>query len=263
MRTFSNGGGVQSTAALVLSAKGIIEYPVHIFANVGGDSEHPDVLRYMHEIAMPYARKNGIELLEIYRTMKRGKRAGERETIYGRIYRTRESVPIPAYRSGGYPLRHTCSIDFKVRVIIEWLKEHGATKENPVISGIGYSTDEWSRLKKPYSDIQKLEHPLMQLRLSRSDCIKIIRDAGLPIPRKSACWFCPVTSPQEWIEMYETNPELFERACELEEKISRKAGEPLYLHRMRVPLMTAVRQYKMDFLELEKDTQDCIGYCMT
>ena len=42
LRFFSSGGGKQSIAALVLSAQGLINYPVHIFCNVGDDSEHPD-----------------------------------------------------------------------------------------------------------------------------------------------------------------------------------------------------------------------------
>lgn len=42
LRVFSYGGGVQSTAALVLAAQGRIDFPAFVFANVGEDSEHPD-----------------------------------------------------------------------------------------------------------------------------------------------------------------------------------------------------------------------------
>lgn len=41
LRVFSFGGGVQSTAALVLAAQGEIDFTAFIFANVGADSEHP------------------------------------------------------------------------------------------------------------------------------------------------------------------------------------------------------------------------------
>lgn len=44
IRAFSYGGGVQSTAALVLAAQGIIDYPLFLFSNVGDDSEHPGTL---------------------------------------------------------------------------------------------------------------------------------------------------------------------------------------------------------------------------
>src|SRR5438477_12099715 len=60
MRVFSYGGGVQSTAALVLAAQRKIDYPTFLFCNVGDDSEHPASLDYVHEYAIPYAQKHGI-----------------------------------------------------------------------------------------------------------------------------------------------------------------------------------------------------------
>jgi 3'-phosphoadenosine 5'-phosphosulfate sulfotransferase (PAPS reductase)/FAD synthetase len=47
IRVFSYGGGVQSTAALVLAAQGVIDYHTFLFANVGEDSENPDTLAYV------------------------------------------------------------------------------------------------------------------------------------------------------------------------------------------------------------------------
>jgi hypothetical protein len=41
LRTFSYGGGWQSTAALVLAAQGRLDYRVFVFANVRDDSEYP------------------------------------------------------------------------------------------------------------------------------------------------------------------------------------------------------------------------------
>ena len=39
LRSFSYGGGVQSTAALVLACRREIDFPLFIFANTGDDSE--------------------------------------------------------------------------------------------------------------------------------------------------------------------------------------------------------------------------------
>ncbi len=45
MRVISYGGGVQSTALLVLANRGEIRYvDAALFANVGDDSEDPDTL---------------------------------------------------------------------------------------------------------------------------------------------------------------------------------------------------------------------------
>ena len=259
MRTFSSGGGVQSIAALVLSARGVIDYPVHLFCNAGDDSENPDTLNYVRNVAMPYARAHGIEFVELQRTFKRGAMRGQKETLYGRMYRTFKSVPIPIYRSGGYPLSRTCTIDFKVRVIVDWLKSNGASAENPAQTGVGFSLDEWSRVKPSLDDVQILGFPLIDLRLTRADCQNVIEDAGLPLPPKSACWFCPVTSHAEWVRMANEKPEQFERACQLEAHLSQKYGEPLFLHKQRLNLREAVKQFYFDLDEV----QECVGYCLT
>lgn len=45
IRSVSYGGGVQSTALLVLAAQRRIDYPLFLFANVGDDSENPATVR--------------------------------------------------------------------------------------------------------------------------------------------------------------------------------------------------------------------------
>ena len=60
VRAFSYGGGVQSTACLVLAVEGRIDFKTFLFANVGADSEHPDTLDYVYQVAMPYAKSCGL-----------------------------------------------------------------------------------------------------------------------------------------------------------------------------------------------------------
>ena len=85
MRIFSNGGGVQSSAALVLSAQGKIDFPIHLWSNVGDDSEHPASIKYVREVLMPYAAKHGIEFHELRKT----RQDGEERTLYQEIMRLR------------------------------------------------------------------------------------------------------------------------------------------------------------------------------
>ena len=59
LRVVSYGGGVQSTSLLVLAAQNKIDYKTFLFCNVGDDSEHPDTIKYVHEVAMPYAKEHG------------------------------------------------------------------------------------------------------------------------------------------------------------------------------------------------------------
>ena len=70
MEIFSFGGGIQSMAALILAAQGQLTISTFLFANVGDDSEHPATLRYVHDVAMPYAAQHGIDLIELHRVRR-------------------------------------------------------------------------------------------------------------------------------------------------------------------------------------------------
>ncbi|MFJ6212306.1 hypothetical protein ACIQGZ_03095 [Streptomyces sp. NPDC092296] len=77
MRAISYGGGVQSTALLVLAAKREIDYTTFLFANVGDDSERPATLAYIRDFAAPFAADVGLELHRLQRT----RRDGSTETL--------------------------------------------------------------------------------------------------------------------------------------------------------------------------------------
>ena len=59
-------------------------------------------------------------------------------------------------------------------------------------------------------------YPLQQLGMAREECIALIIDEGLPVPIKSACWFCPASQKWELYWLAGEHPELFEKALELE-----------------------------------------------
>lgn len=236
IKAFSFGGGVQSVAALVLAAQGEIDYDTFLFSNVGDDSEYPETIKYFREFAVPYAEKNGLKLIEL----KKYYSDGTTETLWQKLHRTENSIDIPMRMPSGVPGRRSCTRDFKIRVISKWMVENGATKKNPGIVGIGISVDEIRRMKP--SQLKHLinDHPLIDLEMSRDDCEKIILSAGLPIPPKSSCFFCPLHSVKKWKELHETRPELFSLCVDLEKMIndrrSKNGKPPLYLMRYGKPL---------------------------
>lgn len=143
IRAVSYGGGVQSTALLVLAAQGRIDFDLFLMANVGDDSEHPATLEYVRNVAVPYAEKHGIELRVLTRQMVRD---GSTRTLYQNLTDpTRRSVGIPARMPSGAPGSRACTQDFKVNVVARWLKENGATENEPATVGIGISLDEIQR----------------------------------------------------------------------------------------------------------------------
>lgn len=53
IRAVSYGGGVQSTALMVLAAQRVIDFPVFLHADVGHDSEAKGTIRYVRQITDP------------------------------------------------------------------------------------------------------------------------------------------------------------------------------------------------------------------
>ncbi len=64
----------------------------------------------------------------------------------------------------------------------------------------------------------KYEYPLQQIGWTREDCIQAIIEEGLPVPIKSACFFCPASQKWELWWLAGKHPDLLERALELEHK---------------------------------------------
>jgi hypothetical protein len=59
-------------------------------------------------------------------------------------------------------------------------------------------------------------YPLLDWGYDRERCKQIITAAGLPVPMKSACWFCPASKKAEILWLREHHPALLERALEVE-----------------------------------------------
>jgi acetyl esterase/lipase len=157
-------------------------------------------------------------------------------------------------------------------VVAAWQRARGATADDPAVTALGITLDEIGRARSD-SGIphQVLAYPLLDLGLRRADCPRIITGAGLPMPPRSACWFCPLKRPSEWARMQRQEPELFARACDLEAQlIARRrelARDPVYLTRFGRPLgeVFANRQGVLFDPEPSKpDLEACeSGFCMT
>lgn len=237
MRYFSFGGGVQSTAALVLAAQGKLQVDAFLFANVGDDSEHPATLRYVREIAMPYAAAHGLTLVELQRKDKHGQPV----TIYGKLLSRERSIDIPVRMANGAPGRRSCTGDFKVKVTAKYAWQHGARHNHPAVMQVGISWDERLRQRNDSGlSYITLAYPLVDMRITRQDCMNVIRDAGLLVPPKSSCWFCPFHTLPVWQRMRDTEPDLFQKAVDLERLINvrraRIGRDAAYLTRFARPL---------------------------
>lgn len=262
LRTISYGGGVQSTALLVLAARGMIDdigrTRIALFANVGEHAENPATLAYVRDVAIPFCAEHGIELVEL-------NRGGKNPDLYDRLTRPGSTfLGIPVRMTSGKPGQRSCTADYKAAVIGRELKRRGASVDSPAQVAIGISTDEYMRANRRRSEPwEQVWYPLLDLGYSRGDCLHIIADAGLPTPERSACWFCPFHSKTAWRNMRTQDPAMFERAAQLEDAlIARRAAsgkDPVYLADGGKPLRDQIPD--LDFLPFADDPPEESGTC--
>jgi hypothetical protein len=262
---FSCGGGVQSTACLVLAAQGQIPYRTFVFANVGNRAESPDTIKYIKNVLKPYAFANGIKWIDVQRT----RRDGVVVDLFDDLYRPVRSINIPVRMSNGAPGNRNCTVEFKIKPIAKWIK---ANAPNCTL-GKGISTDEPHRATPSREDEGYISaYPLIELGISRSDCLRITREADLPQPPKSSCWFCPYKTTDQWITMKREKPELFNKVCELEKHLNQKRAvlgkDAVYISgvgaRKQLLIGDAIPDQLGLFPEWIDEQDGCeSGYCMT
>jgi hypothetical protein len=85
---------------------------------------------------------------------------------------------------------------------------------------LGISVDEYHRMRD--SSAARIEHvyPLVDRRLTRWQCRDVIERAGLAVPWKSSCWFCPYRSVVSQWTLVQRYPDLAGMARALEDRIN-------------------------------------------
>lgn len=154
--------------------------------------------------------------------------------------------------------------DFKVKPLHRYYR----SLNTPINQYLGIAYDELDRMRSsPTPNIRNL-YPLVEQRMTRADCVVLIEEAGLPLPVKSSCFFCPFSSLDRWKWLYENHPDLYQRAVALEENSkhfpSQRLTDQIFRHRANVTLRELPRLFAD---ELDVDGQDaptpCGGECMT
>jgi hypothetical protein len=239
----SLGAGVQSSAMLVCSALGLHGVPradAAVFADVGDEPGY--VYDYLFQHLVPFGTKHGIPV----HVTSKGRLS---DWVVGRMREGKRFITVPLFTvnadgSQGM-LRRQCTREFKVEPIQRWAREYLGYRprykvRHSVTALIGISIDEASRMKPSRVPWITNWHPLVDAELSRRDCLRIIREAGLPEPQKSACVFCPYHSDGEWLRLQRDHPNEFFAAVRFDAAIRdgtmRGRTQPGYVHRSCKPL---------------------------
>ncbi|MGW3183277.1 hypothetical protein ACWDD9_28780 [Kitasatospora sp. NPDC001119] len=111
---------------------------------------------------------------------------------------------------------------------------------------IGISTDEFHRAKDADVKYTRNRFPLIELGLSRGDCLGLLAEHGLEGTPKSSCLGCPFHGNAQWRAIRDGDPAEWEDVVAFDRDIragnarANADGRPLlgqaYLHRSRIPL---------------------------
>ncbi len=236
MLVVSYGVGLDSTAMLVEMERRGIRPDLILFSDTGG--EKPETYAYLDVIA-PWLERVGFPPVTVVRYAPV---RAPYSTLEGKCV-ANETLPSLAF--GG----HSCALVFKRDVMVKFLKAHAPAVEaiargERITKAIGYDdgkadnrrsakalrgtdrirgaiTERATKGKAPLSDQWEAAncdfwYPLQDWGLARCALAAIICSAGLPVPEKSACFFCPASKPSEVVELKRDHPELYERAVAIE-----------------------------------------------
>ncbi|MEW7854738.1 phosphoadenosine phosphosulfate reductase [Pseudomonas chlororaphis] len=198
----SYGAGTNSTAVLIEMARRGEPVDLITFADTGG--ERPETYAYL-EMFSGWLVQRGMPPIV---TVRKG---GRQETLEENCHRM-NMLPSVAY---GFK---SCSQKYKGEPQDAYCNNWEPAKKawangGKVVKIIGYDADEPHRAKF-YEDKKFVwRYPLLEWGMGRAECIEAIRAAGLQLPGKSSCFFCPNSKPQEILALPD---DLKERAIAME-----------------------------------------------
>ena len=202
----SYGGGVQSTALVVLA---VLEgWDVDEIVHVDlVDAESPATREYVVRFREWLRREYGRDVTVIERNM------------YWDMLDNPAFTPVPWHgRRERFMLKRQCTREYKVAPLARYLYDRYPAGRIGLMLGI--SVDEYHRMRD--SSAARIEHvyPLVDRRLTRWQCRDIIERAGLVVPWKSSCWFCPYRSIRSQWALVQRYPDLAGMAQALEDRIN-------------------------------------------
>ena len=267
LRVISLGAGVQSSVLALMAAKGEVG-PMPDCA-IFADTQWEPKEVYTHldwlETQLPFP---VIRITEgnIYE-----------DSLNFTNTRKNKNLPLPVFTSDadgkfGMAGRH-CTGVYKIDPIKKEIRRRlGVERGKRVPKGIdveqwlGISTDEMQRLKVANEGWLNNRWPLIEQSMARRDCLAWW-DKHYPgrVLAKSACVGCPYRSNAEWRNIKTHNPDEFNQAVILDEKIRNNPLMPdhnAFLHSSRKPLKdvdfsTAADKGQTEFGFLE----ECDGMC--
>lgn len=272
LRILSLGAGVQSTALALMIEKG--EVPMvdaAIFADVKGEPkavyEHLSWLKT--KLSYPVYQVTWRDLKQDILDAAEGK-----YTAFTAPFFTKN----PVTGKKGL-LRRQCTNMYKIGPVVQQVRkllglEKGEKRKKgtEVEMLMGISRDEVFRIKTNRIKYINNVYPLVDLKMTRADCLTWMQKFNYPKPPRSACTFCPYHSNEEWKEIKKNKKEWDEVVAmdkairhqekyKLKNKNSTEVLDELYLHREGIPIDQVNFDKKKKDDQLDLFQSECEGMC--
>ena len=270
LTVISLGGGVQSSVMALMASGGAFGQLPDCAIFAATHWEPPTIYTHLdwlsRNLSFPlYIVDNG-------RSLREDAKALTNHSCYESF------IDIPVYLkgtdgSGDGMGRRQCTEHYKVRPIRRKIREllglsrgQRVPADTTVELWLGISTDEAIRMKTSRDRWIHNRYPLIEVGMSRKDCLEWWQTRYDRSLERSACIGCPYQSRQRWAETKRRWPKLFAEVVEIDSNLRGKlafAKEP-YLHPRRVPLAQAVNLDEAG-LRAARDPDGfgnkCEGYC--
>lgn len=181
----SYGGGLNSTAMLIYLAENNIDVDAILFADTGG--EKPATYEYI-KYFNKWLSRHGLKIEVVKYKTKHGVELSLEQDVLNN-----NTLPSIAF---GWK---TCSQKFKILPQTKWIESIYPGEE--IIHLIGYDITEQRRVKENPLPLHENKYPLIELGWDRKRCEQEILLAGLCLPEKSSCFFCPNMKKHEILSL--------------------------------------------------------------
>jgi len=200
----SYGAGTNSTALLVGLVNRSERPDLILFSDTGG--KRPDTYAYIHTLNT-YLAINGFPQIE---TICLAGPTIEEDCA--------KKGTMPSVAFGFKTCSHRWKIEPQEKRLNSFPQARAAWRRGELVTKlIGFDAGEPQRAK-PFKDEKCVNrYPLIEWGWDRDDCIEAIRKAGLPLPGKSSCFFCPNMKAFEIKALSIENPDLYARALEMQD----------------------------------------------
>lgn len=191
----SFGAGVNSAAMVIMLVNQGWKGPI-VFADTGG--EHRETYCWMDYFQRAFLAPHGLMITRI----GPGSPYHADEVSVSLEQFCLDHMIIP------YMVARWCTDKWKIKPLGKWAEANSCTE-----CLLGFAADEAHRAK----DIDGRRYPLIEADVTRRDCQRLIAEAGLEVPIKSGCFFCPAQRLDGWRRLYHEHPDLYGRAVALED----------------------------------------------